>query len=58
MKGEQGLSDGFSGESPDLGLVVKFYLALGRMDIDVHPRRIDSEKQTADGYRPFISAVW
>ena len=53
VKLEQGFADRLRDQAPDLGFLMEFHFALGRMDVDVHRRRIDLQKKTTDRVASF-----
>ena len=53
MEFQQGFPHGLRHQPPHLSFLVEFHLALGRMDIHIHRRRIDFQKQAADRITAF-----
>jgi hypothetical protein len=53
MEFEQRLSDRLGNDSSDFAFPMKFYFAFGRMDVDVHTRRVDFQEKAAYRVSPF-----
>ncbi len=50
---QQGLPDGLTHHAPHLEFAVKLHLTLGRMNVNVHIRRVEFNEQAADRVAAF-----
>ena len=53
MELQEGLPHGLTDMAAHQVFVAKFHLAFGRVDVDIHDRRIEFQKQTANGIASF-----